>query len=175
MTKKDWINRELDKGYLKEDVQSTLELFSAKQQGLPVDKRDIFQWDAKDLEEYLKTIVKSNEKLTDRGKYHKLCDTDRFLVVRVDDEAAAAFWGLGTKWCITQLNSNYYSNYRDSGNVFYYLIDKKAENQDKNSKFAICVSDKGEPTYYNAEDTSVSFDKLPESIKEFLKDDATAA
>ncbi|MFA5760084.1 MAG: hypothetical protein WC942_12145 [Clostridia bacterium] len=170
MKKTDWITREIEKGYSKEDVQSTFKLFNARQQKFPVDKRNIFCWDAKELEDHLKEMSRECAKTNDRGKYMKLHDDDRFLLIRVDDEAAAAFWGLGTRWCITQSDSNYYSNYRNSGNVFYYLIDKKAKNQSKNSRFALCVDDKLEITYYKADDSTVVFSKLPKHIREFLKD-----
>jgi hypothetical protein len=167
MKLQDWIGREVKKGYNEADVSATYELFQKKKKGMPKDKRDIFQWDAKELEEFFKDHKSSSEKrIESRGTFVEMYKDDRFLIIRADDKAAAEFWGKGTRWCITGEGS-YYSNYRDQGYVFYFAIDKKAENKGEYSKVAICVTDSN-CEYYNANDDQVSFDNLPEHFKKLL-------
>jgi hypothetical protein len=168
MKLQDWIGREVKKGYNEADVSATYELFQKKKQGMPKDKRDIFQWDAKELEEFFKDHKSSSEKrIESRGTFVEMHEDDRFLIIRADDKAAAEFWGKGTRWCITGEGS-YYSDYRDRGVVFYFAIDKQAENQDKWSKVAVCVSD-DKIEYYAANDDQVSFSKIPKRYRELLK------
>lgn len=168
MVKADWVKREVEKGYNEADVTATLQVFEQKKSMLPPNKRDIFAWDAKELEEFFKNTKSNREKRNeDRGKYVKLYEDNRFLFVRVDDEVSAEYWGVGTKWCITSEGTSYYSNYRDNGTVFYFLIDKQAETQEKWSRVAICIQNKS-VTYYAADDSSHSFDAMPEHIRDIL-------
>jgi hypothetical protein len=163
----DWVERELEKGYNEADVSATYELFQKKKQGMPKDKRDIFQWDAKELEEFFKDHKSSSEKrIESKGKFVKIHEDEDILIVRADDRDASEFWGKGTRWCITGEGS-YYSDYRDRGVVFYFAIDKKAENKDKWSKVAICVSD-DKVEYYAADDSSQRFENIPEKYRVLL-------
>lgn len=174
MKKSDWIKREVKNGYTEADVNGTLALFERKKNLLPVEKRDIFVWDAKELEEFFKSTKSNREKRSeDRGKYVKIIENDRFLIVRVDDEKAAEYWGVGTKWCITSEDTTYYSNYRDDGAVFYFLIDKKSEPQEKWSRIAFCVQDK-KISYFASDDEKCQYTELPKHIKAFLRQKMTS-
>lgn len=175
MKKSDWIKREVKKGYTEADVNGTLVLFERKKNLLPVEKRDIFIWDAKELEDFFKSTKSNREKRSeDRGKYVKIIENDRFLIVRVDDEKAAEYWGVGTKWCITSEDTTYYSNYRDDGTVFYFLIDKNAKEKEKWSRVAICVQEDRKISYFAADDEEHQYKELPKHIKAFLREKVTA-
>lgn len=164
-----WIESQLKLGYNSADILGTVEMFDDKSVLLPKEQRDIYVWDGKELEEALKNLSSNRQtRKSSRGKYVKMFEDDRFLVVRVDDQEAAIYWGVGTRWCITQENSSYYNNYRDNGNVFYYLIDKEAENKALWSKVAIVMGQKS-PEYYASDDSSHPYNSLPAHIKSFLK------
>jgi hypothetical protein len=62
------------------------------------------------------------------------------MVVRPHTTEASCKYGTGTKWCIAATATrNYYSTYSVSNNKFYFVIDKKAEPNSVNSKFAIVI------------------------------------
>jgi len=173
---KKWIEREEKKGYNRSDIVATLTFFD--ENSTKFEQRDIYQWDAHELEEYIKEKnIASNrkKKIEKRGTYKIVHEDQNFIVVRPDDKDAAAFWGVDTKWCLTMLDAHYYDEYRDSNNAFVFVIDKKAKNQDKLGKVAILFArDKTnqirETQYYLADDSKVGFDKLSERMQELLTD-----
>lgn len=174
---KKWLAREKEKGYKEADLVPSLSFFLKNKDKF--NQRDIFKWDGKELEDFIKeNQLVSNRQLRNenRGSFVKIIETDRFLVVRPDDKEAAAYWGKGTKWCITMLESGHFDEYRGQNVVFYYLIDKTAENQDNYSKVAIVmnrneknITYKKDIDYYLADDTCVRFAKLPKDIRDFLE------
>jgi len=175
MTNKDWIKREVQKGYVEADVVATLSYFQNNKYKFK--ERDIFKYDASDLEKIIKegNIKSSNDKKREnRGKYKIIKQTEEFVVVRPDDLTASAFWGLGTQWCITMTNAEYFHNYLDENHVFYFLIDKTKQNQNKGSKICISIlknskNKVAKTTYFLADDTQISPSKLPVRIRRFLK------
>ena len=104
-----WIKREINKGHNSSDVTATRDFFVQHQNKFP--DRDIFRWDAKDLEDYIKDNQNKfvSQRKARRGKYEKLFEDEQYLIVRPDNKQAARFWGTNTKWCITQEDANYHN------------------------------------------------------------------
>jgi len=167
MKYKKWLKREVDKGHSISDIEPTLELFCKYSHKLK--NKDIYTWDAKELEEHFKTLdlESSNEKrLKGRGKFLIISKNKDYSLLRVDDVNASKFWGTGTKWCISG-KGDYFNSYRDNGAVFYFLIDRKKKNKDANSKFAISIVGT-QYEIYNASDTLIVYNSLPVDIRKFL-------
>ena len=97
---------------------------------LPNDKKDIMRF--KTLAE-LRTVVdeyadKANEddkvQLEQKGKAHELLDTEYVRVISPNDEAAAIYYGQGTKWCTSARNDNNMFEYYDNRGPLYIIIPK---------------------------------------------------
>lgn len=159
-----WIAEQLSKGHLKEDIRPTIELFIHNKSRLKTEHRDIYKFkDLKDLENLLKDIGTSKRKSKIKVKDSKAVNLgvhDEWEILRIEDKSAAALYGKGTRWCITQIEANYFENYQSENNLFYFLI-KGTE------KFcAVINKTKNNLTIYNAADEVV---KAEESMKKALE------
>jgi hypothetical protein len=134
-----WVKREESKGHNRFDIVPTLKYYLENKGKFP---KALFDYDATELENLIKegTISNNDKKKASRGKHAILKEDDRFILVRVDDQDAASFWGLGTKWCITMDNTQHFDSYRSSGNVVFYIcIDKKAKEKELHGKVCIVI------------------------------------
>lgn len=158
-----WIADQLNKGHLKEDIKPTIELFINNKPRLKNEHRDIYRFkDLKDLENLLKDIGTSKRKSRIKAKDSKAVNLGVhgvWEVIRIDDKSAAAIYGKGTRWCITQLEADYFHSYSSSNNIFYFLINN-------NEKVCVVINKtKNDITIYNAADVVI---KAEESMKEAI-------
>lgn len=183
-----WIKREEEKGYKREDIIPTLAFFESNSSKFQ--ERDIFKWDAKDLEDFIKdNNIQSNRKLREKDKENatKIFENDEWLIVHPNDVASCSFYGKGTKWCITMTTGNYFNSYRDQNYTFHIIIDKKAAAEaernaaESNTECvqpewakvccAIKRNTKNEPEkieFYSALDKPHDIKELPDRLREFL-------
>lgn len=163
---------------------------------LPNDKKDIMRF--KTLAE-LRTVVdeyadKANEddkvQLEQKGKAREILDTEYVRVVRPLDEAAAIYYGQGTKWCTSARNDNNMFDYYDNKGPLYIIIPKNPEYVREKYQFHIETESymneldneiniyqffnerfKDDKELYNFFNRQIEFDKLisfvpPEVLKE---------
>lgn len=176
---KKWLDRELKKGYSEQDLLPTIKFFD--ENPTKFEEKDIYKWDGKDLENHIKAHSLVSKRKSARGEYEKLAENDDFLLVCVKDVVACQYWGVGTKWCITMDEADYFNQYRNDGAVFYFLIDKSvnitdAEKPPADSKYAIVIyRDKDynvtKTEYYDSVDDKKAYKSLPKRVKEFLEMD----
>ena len=71
---------------------------------------------------------------------------DRYLVVSPKTHEASCTYGAGTKWCVTQRDSDRYWRQYSKRATFFFIIDKTKDESDPLYKVASCVF--GDTTRY---------------------------
>lgn len=173
-----WFEREMLKGYKREDIVPTALFF--ENNSTKFEQRDIFKWDAKELEDYIKEhnlCSARQERESDKANAVKLFEDNDWLVVRPNDAQSCTYYGKGTKWCITMTTGNYFESYRDQNYTFHIVVDKKAEEQSKWGKVCVAIKrdEENKPEkieVFSSDDVAYSIDKLPDRLRNFLQPDA---
>ena len=62
-----------------------------------------------------------------------------FFLVHVKSTEASCFYGAGTKWCISAREENMFNEYSSKNVIFYFLIDREADQHSRFSKLAFSV------------------------------------
>jgi len=130
------------------DIFSSIAYFHQNVQRFP--KKDIYAYKTlKELEDEVKRIGKINQAKNEKlGNAKKLYEDDQFLLIRPDDKNAVMKYGANTQWCITMRDANYYEDYVNDGCVFYFMIDKIADDNDNQfAKVAIVLKRDPEEPY----------------------------
>ena len=125
-------------------VIQAVRLFDGNKQRL--EKKDLNAYaDTAEVEAAIEKLggkSKSQEAKQAKSDTDVIYQDDRFLVLRPHTTEASCKYGTGTKWCIAATASrNYFNSYSSSNNKFYFVIDKKAEPNSANSKFAFAIVD----------------------------------
>lgn len=138
-----WGAGQVDDGFSVEVVVQVIRLFDGNVNRLK--QKDINQYKdvgaiEKAIDELPTKKTKSQEQKQARADTDKIYEDDRFLVVRPHTTEASCKYGTGTKWCIAATQTrNYYTQYSESNNKFYFVIDKKAAAGSPESKFALAI------------------------------------
>lgn len=120
-----------------EDIQSKgsewLEIFHQlkSRKILPQEYRDINRLSFSDLGDLvhlpeLTSKLQMAQKPEDRGNAKSVYENDKVRIIIPEDEAAACFYGRGTRWCTAAKNHNRYDQYSRQGNL-YILLPKQPE------------------------------------------------
>lgn len=64
----------------------------------------------------------SSRRLAASAGAKKIASDGVYDVFRIDTHAAAMKYGKGTRWCITEADGNYWSDYRRENTIFYFAI-----------------------------------------------------
>lgn len=143
------------------EVISLVKTFHQKQARLEV--KDLYAYKTLgDLRGAIEALAPKQSRSEKKGTHEYLLNTDDLLVVHPQDMEASCFFGKGAKWCISaEMSENYFDTYSFDNDYFYFVIDKKAPPKSTWSKIAVQMR-KGstEPTFWNADDTSVTSEKL---------------
>lgn len=99
-------------------------------------------------ETQLRAIVEKYK--IDADERLKLYENDDFLLVAPLTHTASCKYGSGTKWCVTEKNSEMFERHYDVGSLAFLIV-KNPEIQDKlnNTKFAFYVN---KPSYDKSAD-----------------------
>lgn len=163
---------QLNKGYRKEDLFPTVNLFWKIKERFPVEQRELYYWDdLKKLEDACKDLGPSNRskrKLVKNEGATELYRDDKATLVRLESKAGAVFWGKNTRWCISMENANYYEQYVSENNQRLYVVA-----YEDGAKEAILVTKVAESPYgpyhrftiYNAQDQVIYDDDEPPAHK----------
>ena len=65
----------------------------------------------------------------------KVYESDRYVVMVPETKEASCYYGAGTKWCTAQTDRDYFTNYKERGEL-YYIIDKTKPTSDPFYKIA---------------------------------------
>lgn len=182
-----WIAKQVCDGFKIEDIRPTVLSFVKNSERLA--KKDIYSYDnLKSLEDALKDLPQSKRALAkfkkENGAEH-LGEIDNYKIIYVFEKSGAVFFGAGTRWCITQADSEYFNEYSESNNHFYFLIRNGTEegtNSEKDPLYKLAVVlKKKEPKeskeksktkkefeleIYNAQDIRVENDILNNKISD---------
>ena len=88
------------------------------QRQLPPEMRDINRLRWRDLRELPEAEKKE---VADRGRFRTLLDNSEARVIVPEDEAAARFWGQGTRWCTAADKNNQFNFYKEEGPLFVII------------------------------------------------------
>jgi hypothetical protein len=144
----EWCVKQLKMKAKMEDLVPTIQAFHTNQQRL--EKKDINQYKSlKELEDAVKALPESKTKEKARVKSEgskKLWENDTHALFRIETRDACIQYGKGTRWCITMKAHNYWESYKSGNNVFYFLIDKRQSEPEKESE---TFSDVKSPRQYS--------------------------
>lgn len=133
-----WLVRTYSKGDVKlEDVISNgadfLEVYhkAKNKKLLPADLRDINRLNFKQLgdlatDKDILSKIKPKDKAIERGKYKVSFENNEARVIIPEDQAAAMYYGRGTRWCTAATTNNQYHSHADDGDLLI-VLPKKAE------------------------------------------------
>jgi len=131
----EWSVKQLKMKAKMEDLVPTIRAFHENQPRF--EKKDINQYKTlKELEDAVKALPESKTKEKARVKSEgskKLWENDTHALFRIETRDACIQYGKGTKWCITMRAHNYWESYKSGNNVFYFLIDKRQSEPEKES------------------------------------------
>lgn len=112
-------------------LKGTLTLFNKVAPKLPVDQRNILNYTSlSQLYKVLKpfednpTDIQSNKQTKAQIKQqgaNVIIDSPNFKVISPTTEAAACFYGKGTKWCTTGDNDNQFEHYNSQGSIYIIM------------------------------------------------------
>lgn len=121
----EWGTKRLVEG---EDVDDLIESIKAFEKALPrlEDKNFLRFRSAKEMMEAAKKARESRSMKVKRQAKDAvyLYNDDRWLVLRPLSHAASCHHGMGTFWCITIRDADYFDDYSESNKKFYFIIDK---------------------------------------------------
>jgi hypothetical protein len=104
-----------------------------------LEKKDIFQYrklkelqDAvEEAEKAEKSDVKKQTSVFIRKNADYLYNDDEFLLVHPKVKKASCHYGMGTTWCVSQVDAEYYERYEKQNCFLYFIIDKTKEDESK--------------------------------------------
>ena len=92
-------------------------------------------------------------------------ENDRFFIVRPSSTDASCYYGRKTKWCIAQMDNEYFQEYTQKGRVFYFIKDDYRRDDDDFAKMAIEVQGERLVQYWDRFDANHEMDDVPSTIK----------
>jgi hypothetical protein len=118
-----WIAKNLDLGYMRGDIMGSVEWFHRNKDKL--EKKDIYVWELKELEEEIKRIGESRREKKGEASEDGSVEiwSKEYKIIRIDSREAMGVYGRGSRWCITQKSGHYFEQYMMDGSIFYVLID----------------------------------------------------
>lgn len=138
-----WACKQVDDGFSTEVTIQAVRLFDGNVKRL--EKKDISQYkEPGEIEDAVQKLgaSKGQQSKQIKGDTDVIYKDERFLILRPHTSEASCKYGTGTKWCIAATAShNYFKSYSTSNNKFYFVIDKTAEPNSPNSKFAFAIID----------------------------------
>jgi len=141
----EWCVKQLKLKANMDDLVPTIDAFHSNNQRMQ--KKDINQYKTlKELENAIKDLPESKTKEKARVKSEgskKLWENDTHALFRIETRDACIQYGKGTRWCITMRDHNYWEQYKYGNTVFYYLIDKRGSEPEKESNTFSDVKVKG--------------------------------
>lgn len=154
----EWAVKQLKSGQKQEDIVPTILLFDKKKGSL--EKKDIFSYDLKTLEDVLKALPQKTKKGEKRDAKvngaRTVYEDDDVLMLRITSKAASVCYGAGTKWCITMSDAKYYEEYSSQGVCFYFIINKTLPPTAPMHKVAIALHhDLEEVEWFDARDRPI--------------------
>jgi hypothetical protein len=170
----DWAVKQLIAGKDILDVSTIIKDFHNLVKRL--DNKDINQYTFDKLNEALEKLRNTPSKTQQKQQVktegaERIYESDRFVVVYPKTKAAVCAYGKGTQWCITQQDARYFEDYTEQGIVFYFIIDKYADNTEPMKKIAIGYANSHQiAETYNANDVEISMD----DVKNYLGNDFDA-
>lgn len=142
-----WAVTQLKLGHSTNDIVPTLNFFDKNQSKF--EKKDINAYDLKSLENAVKSIgsEKSGRQQRKDAKVdgaEKIYEDDQIVLLHIKSKQASVCYGVGTKWCITMKDADYFEEYTDASNVvFYFAINKQMPPSDTLHKVAFAVRRNG--------------------------------
>jgi hypothetical protein len=107
-----------------------------------IPNKDINTYSLKDL----KTLVSSFQNLKSKREEkndikvsggQKVFEDDQCVVIFIKSKAAACFYGVDTKWCVTMRTEQYYENYSAADKLLYFVLRKDLAKENNKYKVAI--------------------------------------
>jgi len=92
-------------------------------------------------------------------------ENDRFFIVRPHSYDASCYYGKKTKWCISQLENDYFQEYTEKGRVFYFIKDDYRRDDDQFAKMAIEVEGDKLVQFWDRYDDPHDMSAVPSTIK----------
>jgi hypothetical protein len=125
-----WIARQYAKGIVRmEDMRSTLKEYLVKFNKLGAKKmlspedRDLNSFATPNsLYRKMDRYPNPVKEVDDKGQSHVVYEDDTVRVIVPDDQAAAVYYGRGTRWCTaTTVSANYFTQYNSQGHLYILL------------------------------------------------------
>lgn len=138
------------------DLSITIKLLEKFQTvGSNLEIKDINKYDKintlkKTLDDYDNRIRREIKTIDDADVVY---EDDEITVVSPQTHKSSCYFGAGTKWCTTSLDSGHFDRYNQDGKLFYF-ISKNKPTSDPTYKVALLKKFDGSETYYNAPDDS---------------------
>ena len=105
------------------DTLARFQKLKVKQQLKP-EHRDINRFKSlQDFEQVVASYPEVEEQNVDKGQANLILDNTNLRVIQPLDEAAAKYYGQGTKWCTAAKNNNMFNSYNKRGPL-YIIIPK---------------------------------------------------
>ncbi|MFZ4795947.1 MAG: hypothetical protein ACOYMA_00540 [Bacteroidia bacterium] len=137
-----WGAKQLNDGFVLQDIAEALKTFDRLSQNLETIDRDINKYDSLEtLKTKLETLQSRQRRTVDtKGLDAEVLYEDaRYTMVRPNTKMASIKLGSGTKWCITEQKREHFNRYQSDNVVFYILIDKTLKSSNTNYKIAFSV------------------------------------
>lgn len=132
-----WAVKQLRSGVSLDDVNSAIEMFHKNVKRLT--KRDITSYSSlDDVESAIRSLARSRSDVK-RHDVTKLYDDGTVMMCHVDSHAAAKMYGSNTEWCITMDDVHYWREYRERNRLFYIVVNRSLDVNDKFHKVAIAI------------------------------------
>lgn len=128
-----WLTREFIKSNIRslEDIGSRFTPLLSdyerykKQRAFPAEGKDIMRLTATEFADIMGSYSPPEEEIKNRGQAKTVYDDANVRVIVPEDEAAACFYGQGTRWCTASTHgSNMFSHYNKQGRL-YIILPKK--------------------------------------------------
>ena len=135
----EWGAKQINDGYVVQDIVESLKTFDRLSQNLETADRDINNYDSLEtLKTKLETLKNRQRRVVDtRGlDAEVLYEDNKYTMVRPNTKMASIKLGSGTKWCITEQKEEHFNRYQSDNVVFYILIDKTLKSSNTNYKVA---------------------------------------
>jgi len=92
-------------------------------------------------------------------------ENDRFFIVRPHSYDASCYYGKKTKWCIAQMDNDYFQQYTQQGRVFYFIKDDYRRDDDQFAKMAIEAEGTKLVQFWDRHDANHDMSDNPDTIK----------
>jgi hypothetical protein len=149
------------------DIAREFDKFSKRKK---LAKTDIYQYQAKELEQELSALRHTKSKRQEKEEVKQgaevVYEDEQLLIIHPTTTESSCLYGKGTKWCIStkDLEDSMFPQYRKRGNKFYFIIDKV-----RNKKFAVQVKLDGEKIVWTSRDAQITWNKLLSLVPELKR------